>query len=117
MLEIRDIDITYPGPPPYTAVKDATLSVAKGTTVGLVGESGSGKSSIARAAIGLTPVTSGRILLDGQDVTNPKGRSLQYLRRTAQLVFQDPFASLNPRMEIGMTVREAVSVATGARLN
>lgn len=117
MLEIRDIDITYPGPPPYTAVKKASLTVAQGTTVGLVGESGSGKSSIARAAIGLTPVTSGTILLDGQDVTNPGGKTLQYLRRTAQLVFQDPFASLNPRMEIGMTVREAVSVASGTRLS
>lgn len=116
MLEIENVEVTYPGPPPFTAVKGINLSVPRGSTVGLVGESGSGKSSIARAAIGLTPVTQGRILLDGQDVTNPKGKSLRLLRSQAQLVFQDPHASLNPRMEIAMAVQEAVSVATGKRL-
>lgn len=117
MLEVRHVDITYPGPPPFTAVRGASLSVPRGSTVGLVGESGSGKSSLARAAIGLTPVTAGSVVLDGQDVTNPTGKSLRFLRRTAQLVFQDPYASLNPRMEIGMVVKEAVSVATGERMS
>ncbi|GAA2073490.1 hypothetical protein GCM10009821_09730 [Aeromicrobium halocynthiae] len=116
MLELKAIDVTYPGPPPFTAVRHVDLTVASGTTVGLVGESGSGKSTIARAAIGLTPVTSGTVTLDGKDVTNPRGRTLRELRRTAQLVFQDPYASLNPRMEIAMAVQEAVSVASGERI-
>ncbi|MBC9227446.1 ATP-binding cassette domain-containing protein [Aeromicrobium sp. 636] len=116
MLEIQNVEVTYPGPPPFTAVKGIDLTVPTGSTVGLVGESGSGKSSIARAAIGLTPVTHGKILLDGEDVTNPKGRALRHLRGRAQLVFQDPHASLNPRMEIAMAVQEAVSVATGKRI-
>lgn len=116
MLELENVEVTYPGPPPFTAVKGINLSVPKGSTVGLVGESGSGKSSIARAAIGLTPVTSGRITLEGVDITNPKGKALRHLRSQAQLVFQDPHASLNPRMEIAMAVQEAVSVATGKRV-
>lgn len=116
MLELRDVEVTYPGPPPFTAVKGIDLTVPTGSTVGLVGESGSGKSSIARAAIGLTPVTHGTITLDGTDVTNPRGKALRHLRGRAQLVFQDPHASLNPRMEIAMAVQEAVSVATGKRL-
>lgn len=117
MLEITKVDVTYPGPPPFTAVKGVDLNVASGSTVGLVGESGSGKSSIARAAIGLTPVTGGKILLDGVDVTNPRGKALRHLRSKAQLVFQDPHASLNPRMEIAVAVQEAVSVATGRRIS
>ncbi|RZL67013.1 MAG: ABC transporter ATP-binding protein, partial [Rhodococcus sp. (in: high G+C Gram-positive bacteria)] len=116
MLELENVEVTYPGPPPSTAVKGINLTVPTGSTVGLVGESGSGKSSIARAAIGLTPVTKGRIMLDGTDVTNPKGKALRLLRGRAQLVFQDPHASLNPRMEIAMAVQEAVSVATGKRI-
>lgn len=116
MLELRDVEVTYPGPPPFTAVKGINLTVPSGSTVGLVGESGSGKSSIARAAIGLTPVTKGTITLAGKDITNPKGKALRHLRANAQLVFQDPHASLNPRMEIAMAVQEAVSVATGKRI-
>lgn len=117
MLELKDVEVTYPGPPPFTAVKGIDLEVPTGSTVGLVGESGSGKSSIARAVIGLTPVTKGSITLDGTDIANPKGKSLKFLRNNAQLVFQDPHASLNPRMEIAMAVQEAVSVATGKRIN
>lgn len=116
MLEINKVDVTYPGPPPFTAVKGVDLKVVSGSTVGLVGESGSGKSSIARAAIGLTPVTGGTIVLDGVDVTNPRGSALRHLRSRAQLVFQDPHASLNPRMEIATAVQEAVSVRSGQRI-
>ena len=117
MLELNSVEVTYPGPPRFTAVKGIDLSVPAGKTVGLVGESGSGKSSIARAAVGLTPVTGGSINLDGTDITNPKGKALRFLRQNAQLVFQDPHASLNPRMEIAMAVQEAVSVATGKRIS
>lgn len=113
MLEIQDMTVVYPGHPPFTAVSKVSISVPRGTTAGVVGESGSGKSSIARGALGLTPVTRGRVFLDGLDMTNPRGRALRHLRRTAQMVFQDPYSSLNPRMEIGVAIREAVSVATG----
>lgn len=113
MLEVSDMTVVYPGHPPFKAVSEVTISVPQGSTVGLVGESGSGKSTIARGIIGLTPVTAGSVVLDGIDVTNARGRALKHLRRTAQMVFQDPYASLNPRMEIGSTVREAASVASG----
>lgn len=113
MLEISDMSVVYPGHPPFTAVSNVSMSVPRGSTIGLVGESGSGKSTIARGVIGLTPVTAGTVKLDGVDVTNARRGSLKHLRATAQMVFQDPYASLNPRMEIGIAVREAVSVATG----
>lgn len=108
--------VRYAGRPPFTAVDAVSLHVAAGTTVGLVGESGSGKSTLARAVVGLTPVASGRVLVGGTDVTNPRGRTLAMLRRKVQLVFQDPYASLNPRMEIGVVVQEAVGVRTGERI-
>jgi len=84
------------------AVDDVSLTVPKGQIVGLVGESGSGKSTLARAAVGLAPIESGRILLDGQPVPTT-GR-----RRPLQMVFQDPYSSLDPRMSIGESVAEAM---------
>lgn len=113
MLEIRGMVVQYGGRPPFRAVDDVNLSVPAGTTVGLVGESGSGKSTLARSVVCLTRVTGGQVLLAGQDVTNARGATLSTLRRQVQMVFQDPFASLNPRMEIGAVVREAVSVRMG----
>ncbi len=85
-----------------TAVDDATLTVPSGSVVGLVGESGSGKSTLARAAIGLAPISEGAITLDGADV-----RSFRR-RRPIQMVFQDPFSSLDPRMTIGESIAEAL---------
>lgn len=116
MLEISQMSVVYPGHPPFKAVSQVSIDVPEGTTVGLVGESGSGKSTIARGAMGLTPVTEGSVHLAGVDVTNARGKALKHLRHTAQMVFQDPYASLNPRMEVGTTVQEAVSVVTGKGL-
>jgi peptide/nickel transport system ATP-binding protein len=79
-----------------------SLVVPTGRIVGLVGESGSGKSTMARAAVGLAPLESGRILLDGQPVP-PRGR-----RRPVQMIFQDPFSSLDPRMTIGDSIAESI---------
>ncbi len=83
-----------------TAVDGVSLTVPDGEIVGLVGESGSGKSTLARAAVGLAPVTSGRILLDGEPVPLPARP-----RRPLQMVFQDPYSSLDPRMTIGASHR------------
>ena len=85
-----------------TAVDDVSLTVPSGQVLGLVGESGSGKSTLARAAVGLAPVESGQILLDGKPVPT-RGR-----RRPLQMVFQDPYSSLDPRMSIGESVAEAI---------
>lgn len=101
MSELRfdDVTVTYGH---VTAVDHVSLSVAPGQVVGLVGESGSGKSTLARAAVGLAPVSGGQILLDGQPVST-RGR-----RRPLQMVFQDPYSSLDPRMTIGESVAEAL---------
>ncbi|WP_306214449.1 ATP-binding cassette domain-containing protein [Actinoplanes sp. RD1] len=81
----------------FTAVDDVSFELRAGQTLALVGESGSGKSTTARLAARLLDVTSGTILLDGQDVTRATGDDLLRVRRTIQVVFQDPFSSLNPR--------------------
>jgi peptide/nickel transport system ATP-binding protein len=85
-----------------TAVDGVSLTVPAGQVVGLVGESGSGKSTLARAAVGLAPIHDGRILLDGEPVPTT-GR-----HRPLQMVFQDPYSSLDPRMGIGESVAEAM---------
>jgi oligopeptide/dipeptide ABC transporter ATP-binding protein len=86
------------------AVNDVTLSIAEGETVGLVGESGCGKTTISRAIMRLIDSTDGRIRFRGKDVTNAGRRELRPLRREMQMVFQDPFASLNPRKRIGQII-------------
>ncbi|HEU5038444.1 MAG TPA: ATP-binding cassette domain-containing protein [Nocardioides sp.] len=85
-----------------TAVDGVSLTVPAGQVVGLVGESGSGKSTLARAAVGLAPMQGGRVLLDGAPVPT-KGRN-----RPLQMVFQDPYSSLDPRMSIGESIAEAM---------
>ncbi|MFF1816516.1 ABC transporter ATP-binding protein [Kribbella sp. NPDC058245] len=86
------------------AVDGVSLVVRKGETVGLVGESGSGKSTLARVATRLLDPTSGRVEIGGKDVTRLRGRRLRPVRRTVQMVFQDPQASLNPRQSVGTIV-------------
>lgn len=82
------------------AVDDVSLAVGRGQTVGLVGESGSGKSTTARLLLRLADVTSGTVRLDGRDLTHLTGERLRQLRRKVQIVFQNPYTSLNPRMRI-----------------
>ena len=94
------------------AVDDVSLGVARGETVGVVGESGCGKSTLARALIHLAPVTSGRIVLDGEDVSRPGRDQLKRLRAAVQMVFQDPYGSLNPRMSARTTLDEVLRVHT-----
>ena len=86
------------------AVNDVTLSIAEGETVGLVGESGCGKSTISRAIMRLIDATDGSIRFRGEDITKAARRQMAPLRREMQMVFQDPFASLNPRKTVRQTV-------------
>lgn len=91
------------------AVDDVSLSIQKGEILGLVGESGCGKSTLSRAVMQLQPITSGRIELDGVELTALPARVVKRHRLDFQMVFQDPFASLNPRFSIYSTLLEALS--------
>lgn len=93
-----------------TAVDAASFDIKKGHLVGLVGESGSGKSSLARCLIGLYPIDSGTVVYEGVEVSSLPQREMAPYRRKMQMVFQDPYSSLNPRMTVGQTVREPLAV-------
>jgi len=118
LLDITDLRVDFPvrrnllGRPVQwlRAVADASLSVYPGEVVGLVGESGSGKTTIGRAALRLIRPTSGRIDFDGQDITQLSSKALRPLRRSMQIVFQDPFDSLNERMTIAALIGEGLSI-------
>jgi oligopeptide/dipeptide ABC transporter ATP-binding protein len=97
------------------AVDGVSLTIERGETLGLVGESGCGKSTVGRAMLRLYEPTGGRVMFEGADVTHLSESQLRPLRRRMQMVFQDPFASLNPRHSIGRTIGEPLKVHGIAR--
>jgi len=108
-LEISNLVLEYPGRgrvPAFRAVDDVSFSIAPGDMLGLVGESGSGKTTIGRAVVSLLPVTSGSVKIAGTDIAGLKNKQLLPMRRKVAIVFQDPAASLNPRMSIGESIGE-----------
>ncbi len=93
------------------AVEDVTFTIEKGRTLGVVGESGCGKSTLGRTIIHLHESTEGQVLLNGEDVTNLKGKNLRLAREKMQIIFQDPYSSLDPRKTIDSTIREPLIVS------
>jgi oligopeptide/dipeptide ABC transporter ATP-binding protein len=92
------------------AVTDISLDIQRGETVGLVGESGCGKSTLGRTVLRLYEPSAGRISFDGKDVTKLAQRALRPMRRQMQMIFQDPYASLNPRMSAGAAIAEPLEI-------
>jgi len=92
------------------AVDDVSFSIKEGETLGLVGESGCGKTTVGRTLLRLVPATGGSVIYDGQDVLKANGLELKALRRNMQIIFQDPFSSLDPRMPVGESIAEGLLV-------
>jgi oligopeptide/dipeptide ABC transporter ATP-binding protein len=92
------------------AVNDVSFTIARGETLGVVGESGCGKTTMGRSILRLIEPTSGSVLFDGVDLATLSGASLRAMRRRIQVVFQDPFSSLNPRMTVGAAVKEGILI-------
>ncbi|MEK6346258.1 MAG: ABC transporter ATP-binding protein [Burkholderia sp.] len=117
LLEIRDLQVEYAQrgvQGMLKAVDGVSLAIGRGETVGLVGESGCGKSTLSRAVMRLAPVAAGQILLDGVDLVPLGERALRPLRPRVQMVFQDPYASLNPRRTVGQILGRVLA-ANGVR--
>ena len=113
VLEFDQVSVTYParhGSPAFRAVASVSLTVGHGEVLGLVGESGSGKTTLGRVAVGLEPVTGGRVLFEGHDLTRITARQLRECRRDIAVVQQDPATSLDPRLTIAASIREPLDV-------
>ena len=118
LLSLRDLKVHFPMPrrglfaPPGAvhAVEGVSIDVRRGSTFGIVGESGSGKSTTALAVMRLVPITAGEVRLEGQNIAGLEGDALLAMRRKMQIIFQDPYSSLNPRMRAGQIIREPMDL-------
>lgn len=107
LIEVRNLKKYFTVPAGVNhAVDDISFTIEKGETLGVVGESGCGKSTLGRTIIHLQEATEGQVLLNGQDITHVKGKELKKVREKMQIVFQDPYSSLNPRIRIESTIKE-----------
>jgi len=113
LLDIRDVVVEYPSKgfrkPPFKALKGVSIDIRPGETVGLVGESGSGKTTLGRAVLGLAPVTGGQILYKGRDIAHLNRGQRRGLANEIQVVFQDPYTSLNPSLTIERILAEPLT--------
>ncbi|MDQ0850597.1 ABC-type glutathione transport system ATPase component [Arthrobacter sp. B3I9] len=114
LLTVENLVVEYPSKKfrakPFRALTDVNISIGQGETLGLVGESGSGKTTLGRAVLGLAPVTAGRITFEGRDIGHATRKQRRTLSRDLQVVFQDPYTSLNPALEIGAILAEPLGV-------
>jgi oligopeptide/dipeptide ABC transporter ATP-binding protein len=107
---VKSAKLIHTGREHVHAVDDVSLEVRRGETLGLVGETGCGKSTLARCVARLYSVTSGRIIYDGQDITHLPNRRMRPLRRDIQMIFQDPYGSLNPRRRVGSIIGDPFAI-------
>ncbi|MEL6153047.1 MAG: ATP-binding cassette domain-containing protein, partial [Bacteroidota bacterium] len=118
LLEVRHLSKRFPirggllGRPVghVQAVNDVSFSIKKGETLGLVGESGCGKSTLGRSILRLIEPSAGQIFFDGTDITQLDGSAMRAMRRKMQIIFQDPYASLNPRMTVYAILEEPLQI-------
>ena len=120
LVESRDLSVHYTrwvGSRKRTvyALDDFNIAVAPGETVGLVGESGCGKSTAGRALLGAARPAAGRVFFDGQDVTDMSRRNWRAMRKQVQMIFQDPYSALNPKLKVGESIAEPFLVHTRLR--
>jgi ABC-type glutathione transport system ATPase component len=115
LLRVTNLVVEYPGRgfrrPPFRALNDVSIEVGHAQTLGVVGESGSGKTTLGRALLGLAPVTAGSVVFDGRDISHLARRERRRMSSEIQVVFQDPYSSLNPAMTVFEILTEPMIVA------
>ena len=113
ILEVRNLKKYFPVAAGIVhAVDDVSFTIDKGKTLGVVGESGCGKSTLGRTLLHLQESTAGQVIFEGRDITRVNRKELTELRKKMQIIFQDPFSSLNPRMSLYQAIAEPLRIMT-----